>query len=198
VSALFDSLVAAHEDLVDEAIPHALVGGLAVSLRSEPRFTRDADVALSVQGDTEAERLVRRLQGRGYRVAALIEQTTIGVLAAVRMTSRLPDGIMLDLLIASSGIEHEIVEEAEHLAVMSSLSMPVARVGHLIALKLLSVDAIRRRQDAIDLDALAEVATDEDWADADRCVRLITDRGFQRERDLSASLEALRTSQPRP
>ena len=33
----------------------ALIGGLAVSARSEPRFTRDADFAVSVGSDAEAE-----------------------------------------------------------------------------------------------------------------------------------------------
>lgn len=41
--------------------------------------------------------------------------------------------------------------------------MPVARLGHLIALKLLSHDADRRRQDLIDLDALKAVAVKDDW-----------------------------------
>ncbi len=33
----------------------ALVGGLAVSARSEPRFTRDIDLAVAVDGDQQAE-----------------------------------------------------------------------------------------------------------------------------------------------
>ncbi|MCK6551640.1 nucleotidyl transferase AbiEii/AbiGii toxin family protein [Myxococcota bacterium] len=38
--------------------PFALVGGLAVSVRSEVRFTRDVDLAISVSSDAEVERLV--------------------------------------------------------------------------------------------------------------------------------------------
>ena len=33
----------------------ALIGGLAVSARTEPRFTRDADLAVAVTSDAEAE-----------------------------------------------------------------------------------------------------------------------------------------------
>lgn len=36
--------------------PFALVGGLAVSARTEPRFTRDADLAVLVAGDAEPKR----------------------------------------------------------------------------------------------------------------------------------------------
>jgi len=38
-----------------------LVGGLAVSVRCDPRFTLDADVAVAVVNDAEAEACVRLL-----------------------------------------------------------------------------------------------------------------------------------------
>lgn len=41
----------------------------------------------------------------------------------------------MDLLFASSGIEHEIVAAADPLEVLPDLTVPVARTGHLIALK---------------------------------------------------------------
>ena len=47
--------------------PFALVGGLAVSARTEPRFTRDVDLAVAVASDTEAEALIHRLRTAGYR-----------------------------------------------------------------------------------------------------------------------------------
>jgi hypothetical protein len=45
-------------DLGDLAKPCALVGGLAVSVRAEVRFTRDVDIAVRVASDAEAEALV--------------------------------------------------------------------------------------------------------------------------------------------
>ena len=41
----------------------ALIGGLAVSARTEPRFTRDADFAVALAGDAEAEALMNALSG---------------------------------------------------------------------------------------------------------------------------------------
>lgn len=38
-----------------------LVGGLAVSARSDPRFTRDVDLAVAVDGDADGEALIRAL-----------------------------------------------------------------------------------------------------------------------------------------
>jgi hypothetical protein len=52
-------------DLDDLGRRFALVGGLAVSVRSEPRLTRDADLAVLVADDRDAEALVHDLQVRG-------------------------------------------------------------------------------------------------------------------------------------
>lgn len=80
----------------------ALVGGLAVSARSEPRFTRDADIAVAVASDTEAEALIR---SSSKRQAAALRQRGSG-------DHRKPSSPVIDLLFASSGIEPEIVAEA--------------------------------------------------------------------------------------
>lgn len=97
-------------DLISTHHSFALVGGLAVSARTEPRFTRDADVAVAVASDAEAEALVRSLRVRGYAIEAVVEQQTVGRLATARVTrSAVPMDPVIDLLFASSGIECEIV-----------------------------------------------------------------------------------------
>ena len=52
----------------------AVIGGLAVAFRAEPRFTKDVDLAVAVADDREAEGIVNRLQVRGYALASLVEQ----------------------------------------------------------------------------------------------------------------------------
>src|SRR5262245_15354877 len=52
----------------------ALVGGLAVSVRTEPRFTRDLDFAVALNSDAEAEQYVLLLRQAGYQLAAALEQ----------------------------------------------------------------------------------------------------------------------------
>lgn len=61
--------------------PWCLVGGLAVGVRVEPRFTRDLDLAISVADDAQAESLVLRLRSSGYEVLAMLEQNATGRLA---------------------------------------------------------------------------------------------------------------------
>ena len=80
----------------------SVVGGLAVVVRGEPRFTRDADLAVAVGGDAEAESLVRWLQGRGYGVLATVEQQATGRLATVRL---LPPGEDAEGIAVSDGTQ---------------------------------------------------------------------------------------------
>ncbi len=105
-------------------------------------------------------------------------------------------GVVTDLLFASSGIEPEIVEQAVATTVIVGLVLPVACVGHLIAMKLLARDDRRRPADADDLVALSEVATDQDWSIAHTAVGLIVDRGFDRGRDLVAAFRELHGNRP--
>jgi hypothetical protein len=122
------------------------VGGFAVSARVEPRFTRDVDVAVMVDGDESAERLVRSLIADGYTVFSSLEHDS-GRLATVRMTRAL-DGndVVVDLLFASSGIEPEIAQAAEVLEIASGLRLPVATVGHL-PVELIEARGFNRHRD---------------------------------------------------
>jgi hypothetical protein len=164
-----------------------------VSARAEPRLTRDADLAVAVRDDRDAEALVLDLRSVGYEVAASVEQETTGRLATVRLVPRdHEDRLVTDLLFASSGVEPEIVAAAGEIEVVAGVTVPVATIGHLIAMKLLARDDRQRPADADDLAALAAVAREDDWSEATTAVRLIGERGFARDRDLVTALEQLR------
>ena len=51
VTSLEAALRQIHTDLTDAHVSFALVGGLAVSARTEPRFTHDADLAVALASD---------------------------------------------------------------------------------------------------------------------------------------------------
>jgi len=171
----------------------ALIGGLGISARHEPRFTRDIDLAVAVSGDAESEEMVRNLISSGYRVLALVEQEDRERMATVRL---LPpgeemEGVVIDLLFASSGIENEIVMEAEPMDVMRGVEVPVATVGHLLALKILSRDDSSRPQDIADIIALLKIIDEEELLRTQKALKLITERGFNRNIDLHARLKDL-------
>jgi predicted nucleotidyltransferase len=180
-------------DLNAAAVPFALVGGLAVSARTEPRFTRDVDFAVAVDEDEKAEDVATFLTERGYSIRAIVEHEEKQRLATVRLVFTAMDhqAMAVDLLFASSGIEPEIVAEAEDIDVWGSISLPVAAIGHLIALKLLARDDQARPQDSIDLRALLAAADREEIERARRAAFLITKRGFNRGRSLCAQLERI-------
>lgn len=164
-----------------------------MSARCDPRFTRDVDIAVAVDTDEDAEALVYALIACGLRMVGLVEQEATGRLAMARLSTE--DGMSIDLLIASSGIEAEVVMSAETLEVVRGVLLPVARTGHLIALKLLSV-APGRETDFADLRNLAAVATEVEWKLASDAVTQIQERGYARGRQLDVELQTLRKLNP--
>ncbi len=140
-----------------------------------------------MSSDREAEDLIRQLLAEGYQIEALLEQITLGRLATVRL--RPPDGReIVDLLFCSSGIEPEIVDSSEELAVFPSLAVPVACRGDLIAMKTLARDDASRPQDRVDIQALLKSAGPEDLERARRALQWMDDRGSSRGRDLQGLL----------
>lgn len=170
--------------------PWALVGGLAVSVRSEPRFTRDIDVAAAVTDDASAEALVSSMVARGFQLRLSLEHEALGRLATVRLSppGEPEEGVVVDLLFASSGIESEICREADHLVLAPGLTVPVAQAGHLVAMKLLAL-APDRPQDAIDLRALVDILTESDRARARAAAARIEEVGANRSKALREELE---------
>ena len=173
----------------------AVVGGLALSARTRPRFTADVDIAIAVSGDPESERLVFEMQGRGFRVWKTIEHDATGRLATVRLrTTGHEEDPIVDLIFSTSGIEPEVVRDADR-AEIGSLGVPVARAGHLVAMKLLSRSEARF-QDKADLLALREFLDADEIALAREGVRLIVERGYSRGKDLVRELEEYLATAP--
>lgn len=161
-------------------------------MRTEPRLTRDADLAVLVTDDHDAETLVRELQRCGWQVVAAIEQEAARRLATVRLAPAGEDvrGAVVDLLFASSGIEPEIVAAAEPIEAVTGFTVPVARLGHLIALKVLARDDRTRPHDRVDIAVLLARADPATLDEARASLALVTRRGFHRGIDLLAALDA--------
>ena len=168
-----------------EGVGAALVGGLAVSARAEPRFTRDVDIAVQVVDDDDAGSLILPMRGHGYVAVDLVEQEAIGRLAKAKcLKSGDEQGIVVDLLFASSGIEPDIVRDAEPLEIASGIVVPVAASARLIATKFLARSP-RRPQDDADIFGLWDTA---DQAVLEKLLRLIESGGFDRGKSLSDEL----------
>jgi hypothetical protein len=166
----------------------ALIGGLAVSVRAEIRFTRDVDLAVRVADDNDSEGLIFELRDAGMRVVTTVEHQSQHRLATARLESRA--GIVIDLMFASTGIEAEIVERATALEVGAVERLPVARAEELLAMKVLSARP-DRPQDAQDIRSLLQFVPALDLDAVRNNLGLIATRGYAREQDLQAKLQAL-------
>ncbi len=166
--------------------PMALVGGMAVCIRAEPRPTSDVDIAIAVADDAAATSLVARLESDGYRVLESIPHDDTGRIATTRLSLIVSDAeVTIDLFFASSGVEAEVVADATRCKVTPGLVVPVSSVGHLIAVKLCWRPSEKRTRD---LRALITAASAADLEDAHRLATLITERGYHRGRDLQMTM----------
>jgi len=166
----------------------ALVGGLAVSVWTEPRFTRDLDFTISVESDDEAETAARHLITAGYHVAIELDNRRTGRLATLR---HVPPGTLLhtdddrnhhqlyiDLLFDHCGIEQETVRDALECEIAPAVFAPVARLPHLVAMKCLAAANPHRMQDRLDIVAMLRIASSTDIKHAQQFVKLIVQRGY--------------------
>jgi hypothetical protein len=179
------ALVAICGEMVRLGRRFALVGGLAVSVRAEVRFTRDVDIVVLVTDDPDAESLTYHLRSAGYSAIASVEHEVRHRLSTVRLMS--PSGVKVDLLFASSGIETETVDRATSVEFGSAGTVPVACAEELLAMKVLSM-ADNRLQDRIDAQRLLQFTPELDVARVRENLALITARGYSREQDLEAKL----------
>ena len=179
-------------DLDAAGVTWAVTGGLAVCAYTPPRPTEDVDFAVPAASDDEAEVIIGRLQVRGYvtgmRLDIPVGDEVTGTtdelgnrrrlaLARLMRTDRPGPEVFVDLLFALSGIEDLIVEHAQRIDILPGCAAPVASLGHLIAVKLLSARDTRP-QDEMDLRALLSVAGPGDLAQARDAVTVIGARGF--------------------
>jgi len=163
-------------------------------VHAEPRFTRDVDVVVACGSEEDVDRVIFALHAMCYSVRTVLEHTPTGRLSTVRLV---PPGsvpsLLVDLLFASSGIEDVITAGAEMHELVPGLKLPVARAGHLAAMKALAFDPETRPQDLSDLRAILERCDQSEFAVALDAAKLITERGFHRDKCLE---DLLRRAMP--
>lgn len=181
------------EIIEEEGYKGALVGGVAISVWCEERFTKDLDFALVVRSDKDAENLTKKMKDRGFIIDKIFEHKPTNSLALVILNSPKNEKIpfRLDLLFMQTGIEKEVVDNSIVFDIDNNKSLRVASKGYLIALKTLSMDDTTRPQDRLDLKNLLKIATEKDLKLAREAIRLITNRGFNQSKNLLDQLKEL-------
>jgi predicted nucleotidyltransferase len=165
----------------------------------EPRTTKDIDVAISVSGEEQVNSLKDFLLARGYTSPQLLMHVrpTIRMGWRVFIPSFHETCVPLDILVLACGIEREIVAHASTIEILPGLSLPVASLAHLIAMKVLSQNSSDRLQDRVDLFALLKSATTSDRIIIESALAKMSKLEIANGRDLVAelrNLEATRTT----
>lgn len=149
----FAELLRALGGALDRAgVEWMLVGGLAVGAWTEPRGTKDCDLAIAVPED--ATSLARTLADAGLVVVrGDLQRARNG--AAVRLHYERPGvpALAVDLLCAGTPFEHEALARRTRLSVFG-VNLPVVQADDLIVYKLIA----GRPQDLADIDKLLRFA----------------------------------------
>lgn len=170
----------------------ALVGGYAVGVYGTPRFTKDIDFTVAVDSDSQAEQILRVFLEDGFRIDPLLVHKEHGTISTARLflpesRSRSAD---FDLLFSFCGVESEIVAAAQPVEILPGLTVPVATLVHLIALKVLSERATRPN-DRADLAALLGRSGQEEVLAVKKILALIEKRGFGSGQELLKKFDRL-------
>lgn len=152
------TLLDAAEFLEAQGISFAVIGGIAASLRGEPRTTADVDLIVAIGIEPCRRLLDTALDASPFgplfpEVAEVMEQTFLVPLRH-RQT-----GIRVDLALALSGFEKQAIQRATSESIAGG-SLPVATAEDLILMKTLA----GRPRDVEDVERMVALRHDElDW-----------------------------------
>lgn len=129
------------------AIPHALIGGLAVGIYTQARATKDVDLAVTADAEA-ASRAVAAMRARGFDARA---HGVPGPGGVVRFSRTDADGLVrwVDFLFAGTAFEERAVARARVEQVLGA-AIAVVTVEDLLVYKLIA----GRPQDVADAVAL--------------------------------------------
>lgn len=194
MSPLLHNLRRIATDMNQSGFGWCLVGGLAASVYAEPRTTKDVDVAVSVSGEGDLLQLLEFLKARGYskpQVLMHVSPTRRMGWRVLLPASSAGNFTPLDLLSSACGIEVEIVSRSKKIELLPGLTLPVASLGDLIAMKILSQNSADRIQDRADVLALLRSASPDDRQVAQDALTHIAQSGLAAGRDLASDFAEL-------
>lgn len=171
--------------LQSQGVPYALVGGLAASLRGQPRVTADVDIVISADVDRALE-LVVALEDSNFRplfdnVSDVVKQSFL--LPLRHRTAN----IKVDIAVGLSGFERQTVARAEPVE-LAGATIFVATAEDLLIMKVLA----GRPQDEQDLTGIVMAqGAALDWA---YCLGVAADLGKAIDQDLVSRVRSLRQS----
>lgn len=168
-AAMSDSLHRTLNDLTDfmeiQAVPFAVIGGIAAGVRGEPRFTANVEAVIGIDVD-RALSMIDALVGSPFRPlfpdVAEVVRTAFILPVRHRETE-----IKVDLALGLTGFEQQVIARAPKIP-LANRSVPVATAEDMILLKVLAgrprdeddiARIVARHGNALDWDYLLQTAT---------------------------------------
>jgi predicted nucleotidyltransferase len=166
-----------------EGIAYALIGGLAVSVRGQPRMTADVDLVIAADIERALALVASLPQSRFRPLFQDVEEVvTRAFLLPLRHRST---NVKVDVAVGLSGFEQQAVARAEPIELAGS-QVKVATAEDLLIMKLLA----GRPQDEQDIRGLLVAQANRlDW---DYCLKVGSELGDALGQDLAGRVRALR------
>lgn len=148
-SPFIDALKALSNWLEAEQVPHATIGGVAVSLIAQPRATQDIDVVIWIEVD-RWKPLLESSHAYGFepRISDALE---FAKRARVFLLKHRTSGISIDLSCGALEFERETIERAADI-VIDELKLKVTTPEDLIIMKAVA----HRPRDVADVESILD------------------------------------------
>lgn len=146
-SRIFAALETLSRWLETEKIPHTIIGGIAVSLLTEPRATQDIDVLIWLE-DSSVEDLLGTAEAFGF-ISRIDNPLEFATQARILLLKHRDTGVGIDLSLGALPFEKEMIDRAG-IIMVGSLRLRVARAEDLIISKAVPM----RPVDLTDIDNL--------------------------------------------
>lgn len=144
-------------ELDDHQIPYAIIGGVAVSVRAVPRYTKDVDAVLWV-GEDGWEEILESITRRGLKPKAVDPIRFARQNRLLLLTDQ--DGTEIDLSFGALPFEEEMIRNAEPIEIGDGCTASVATAEALVIMKAIAW----RPKDQQDIRDIVEVNPELDWA----------------------------------
>ena len=193
MSGFINELKKITKDLNSLDIDWALVGAIACSAHTEPRTTSDIDIIITLKEDSKAQQLalIEMFLKRGYtdKEVLMHGNPTYRMGYRLHLPNTIGYKVPVDFLFNTCGIETEIIKSSKELELIPGLSLRIASLGHILAMKILSQNKTDRVRDRTDIYNLLKSGTAEDIALSRVALSLITKKGLNRGKDLLSDLD---------
>jgi hypothetical protein len=169
--------------LSSRGISYALIGGLAASLRGQPRVTADVDMVIAV--DVAAALDLAATLGGSPFMPLFDDVTEVIQRAFILPLRHRATGVKVDLAIGLSGFERQVIARA-NVEALASQSVSVATAEDLVIMKVLA----GRPQDDQDVEGMLIAQADKlDWG---YCLQVAGELGVAIGQDLVQRINSFR------